>query len=163
MDEDLKKRALAENAACLVNNGIRMMTAFEERSREDIAEIEQRVRPLIGSDEPGEIAGSIIFFRMSRLLYQGETPTMGELSKNLMVKNYTATRLVSWWVKKNLAKRMGDPKARRIVRVMLTEKGRQFNEIVEDMAIRKVQAVLGRLTPDEQITFTRLCEKIASE
>jgi DNA-binding MarR family transcriptional regulator len=99
---------------------------------------------------------------MSRLLYEGKPLTMGELSEKLMIENYTATRLVSWWVKEGLAERLGDPNDRRIVRVAQTEKGRQFNEIMEDMIVRRVQKLQERLTPDEQIIFMRLFEKLTA-
>jgi hypothetical protein len=46
--------------------------------------------------------------------------------------------------------------------VAQTEKGRQFNEIMEDMIVRRVQKLQERLTPDEQIIFMRLFEKLTA-
>ncbi|MDD5095278.1 MAG: MarR family transcriptional regulator [Dehalococcoidia bacterium] len=160
---DELKSAWSGKAAGLIENFIKLHERFGSPSAEEVAEIEERTQSLVAGDEPDKIAGDLIFFRMSRLLYQSATLTMGELSEKLMIQKYTATRLVSWWVKKGFAERSGDPSDRRIVKVALTEKGRQFQEIIEDIVMRRVQHIMKRLTQDEQIIFFRLFEKLASQ
>lgn len=159
---DEQSPPLVKKVTLLIESFMRLYDAMGTPSDEEVAEVESRTRLLIGSDNPNKIAGSLIFVRMGRLLYNGKPLTMGELSEKLMIENYTATRLVSWWVKKGLAERLGDPNDRRIVRVIQTEKGRQFHAIIEDIIVRRVQKVLERLTTDEQITFMRLFEKLAA-
>jgi DNA-binding MarR family transcriptional regulator len=154
--------ALVKKVNLLIESFMRLYDAMSTPSDEELAEVERRTRMLRGSYDPVKIAGSLIFFRMSRLLYEGKPLTMGELSEKLMIENYTATRLVSWWVKEGLAERLGDPNDRRIVKVVQTEMGRQFNEIIEDIIVRRVQKLQERLTPDEQIIFLRLFEKLTA-
>lgn len=162
MGDDVQKQAAAEGTAGFIENMIKLMIAIRTRSEADIAEIENQIRPIMGDSEPVEIAGPLAFFRMSQVLYREGTPTMGELSEKLMIPHATGTRLVSWWVNNGLAERLSDPKDRRIVRVELTQKGRQFHEILEGHAIRRVQRILGRLTADEQIVFSLLLAKLVS-
>ncbi|MDD5093473.1 MAG: MarR family transcriptional regulator [Dehalococcoidia bacterium] len=158
---DEHESTLSEKLANLPDDFIKLYDEMGSPTPEDVAEIRQRFHMLVGNDGPGKIAGEMVFFKMYRLLRQEEMLTMGELSEKLKIETYTATRLVSWWVEKGFAERSGDPNDRRIVRIALTENGRQFHEIMESVIMRRVLRIMGRLTTDEQITFLSLVQKIA--
>ena len=159
---DKHESTLSNELANLPDDFIKLYDEMGSPSAEEVAEIRERAQLLVGDDGPGKIAGEMVFFKMNRLLCQEEMLTMGELSEKLKIETYTATRLVSWWVKKGFAERSGDPNDRRIVRVALTEKGRQFYEIMEDVIMRRVQRIIGRLSPEDQINFLSLVQKLAS-
>lgn len=102
----------------------------------------------------------IISYRVGEVLYREERPTMSELSKALHIPKASTTRLIDWWVKKNLAERLSDPNDGRIIRVTLTDKGREFHEIMRLWAERKVESILGKLTEHEQIILEVLLDKL---
>ena len=60
----------------------------------------------------------------------------------------TATRLVGFLVDNGYAQRMPDPDDRRIVRVALTDSGRQFYKVMGKHLTENVQRVLGSLTTE---------------
>ncbi len=116
-----------------------ILTAFESKERVDPA----------------------AFHRMGNILYAKKNPTMGEISEALKVPLSTATRMANWWVDNGYAQRFSDPDDRRVVRMGLTDNGRQLLEMIEDSMIRNVRAVLSCLTPEEQTILITLSGKVA--
>lgn len=95
--------------------------------------------------------------RLAHALYHeseeaGETAgeTMGHLSERLGVRHNALTQAADRLINHGLAERLGDPNDRRIVRLRLTEKGREW--VYERKARRR--AHLGQLwallTPEER-------------
>ena len=149
----------------LIDAFMKVYEEFRDPSDEDIELVEQvegQLGSMLGKDRPDRIAGNLAFFRMSRLLYPNEQLTMTQLSEQLMIENYSATRLVSWWVDRGLAERLGDPNDRRIVKVALTKKGQQFHKTIESIALRRLQNIFQRLTAEELTIFARLFHKLAA-
>ncbi|NLZ38901.1 MAG: MarR family transcriptional regulator [Firmicutes bacterium] len=84
------------------------------------------------------------------ILYLNEGLTMGELSSEIYLAESAATRLVDRLVKMNLAKRKGDQKDRRIVRVYLTPYGRQLANLVFERRKSRFDNLAARLLPEER-------------
>jgi DNA-binding MarR family transcriptional regulator len=116
------------------------------------------IRP---KDKPRHIANPAAFYRMSTMLYQGSNPTMGELSHALSVPLPTTTRMANWWVDNGFAQRLSDTSDRRVVRVALTDRGRQLHEVIENNIALGLQRALSSLTPREQATLLTLLRKMA--
>ena len=148
-------------AELLVDGFIKMQDKFIAPVSEDELAIENALRAVFGDDKPENIAGLTHLFRLSRLLSKGNWIKMTELSEKLMIEKYTATRLVSRWVEKGLAKRSGDPKDRRCVRIALTQEGKHFQEVFDAGVHLRLENMMQRLTPEEQSIFMILWLKLA--
>lgn len=125
----------------------------------------ERIRLQLGkalSKEALQFSGSpAIFYALSSTLYHKIAPTMGELSRTLLIPLSTTTRLVDWWVNNGFAQRFSDPEDRRIVRVSLTDDGKKLHEVAERFIAANVRKCLVGLTPKEQLILLTLVRKAA--
>ena len=87
--------------------------------------------------------------------------TMGELSHTLSVPFSTTTRMVDWFVDNSYAQRLSDPEDRRVVRVALTDSGRELHRTVERYMVQRFRQMLSPLTAEEQSVLLMLLEKMA--
>jgi DNA-binding MarR family transcriptional regulator len=89
-------------------------------------------------------------------------PSMSEFSIALEMPLSSTTRVVDWLVHANIIERVGDPDDRRIVRVRLTENGRQIYQT--GMAFNKQQMMnlLAIFTPEEQKQLLQMMNKLAN-
>jgi DNA-binding MarR family transcriptional regulator len=117
------------------------------------------IHPNLGSHP---VAEPPVFYRMAGMLCGDHKPTMGDLSGSLSLPLSTVSRMVSLLEEHGYAKRLPDAADGRVVRVTLTDVGRQLYEAVSSHAARNAQKVLVCLTPEEQIIFLTLLAKVAS-
>jgi DNA-binding MarR family transcriptional regulator len=123
------------------------------------------VRTRLDETHPGGKAGSaadmeLLYTVAVALTRQPEPVSMGELSRMLDVPLSTATRIMDWLVKSGYAERMPDPQDRRVVRVRLTQNGRQIYQSVNDLMRARVELWLQHFTPHECQTLTALMAKL---
>jgi DNA-binding MarR family transcriptional regulator len=86
---------------------------------------------------------------------------MGELSKALAVPLSTATRIVDGLVDNGFATRVADPDDRRVVRITLTEDGREMYRVLGEYMRQRIQHILHPLTAQEQNQLVSLLGKVA--
>jgi DNA-binding MarR family transcriptional regulator len=123
------------------------------------------VRARLVETHPGGRAGSTADMELLHtvaiaLTSQSEPVSMGELSRYLDVPLSTATRLMDWLVKGGYAERLPDPQDRRVVRVGLTQHGRQIYRGVNTLMCTQVERWLHDFTPEECRTLTTLLLKL---
>jgi len=128
---------------------------------DEIAQIEAQYGKILPPDRIPAVNPSNLY-RTAKALYPKKALTMGELSQTVEVPTYTATRIVNWWVDNGLAKRVPDQKDRRVMRISLTPRGRQFHEAMEDSYSRGFQKVVNCLTEKERTSFIALLGKLVS-
>lgn len=107
--------------------------------------------------------GSINCHLLYRIIFNlnGEsTMTMGELSHALSVPFSTTTRMMDWFVDNGYAQRLSDPEDRRVVRVALTDSGREIYTTIERYLVQRFRQMLSPLTAEEQTTMLTLMEKV---
>ena len=109
----------------------------------------------------GKIAGPIAFSAMSDILERGDAVAMGKLTRELKLPPATANRLVGWWVDNGLAERLRDPNDKRVIKVRITEAGRRFQEISEEIVAARLKPCFSKLTMEETIIFNLLLDKLA--
>ena len=102
-----------------------------------------------------------LFPRVIYNLYREDSMTMGGLSHALSVPFSTTTRMVDWFVNNNYAQRLSDPEDRRVVRVALTDSGRELYRTVERYMVQRFRQMLSPLTAEEQSVLLMLLEKMA--
>lgn len=123
------------------------------------------VRTRLEETHPGGQAGSVADMELLHtvavvLTRQAEPVSMGELSRSLDVPLSTATRIVDWLVQGGYADRLPDPQDRRVVRVGLTQVGRQIYQTGNAMMQAKLEKWLGSFTTEECQTLIRLLSKL---
>ena len=111
---------------------------------------------------PHLIAEPPTMHRIANMLYGNPKPTMGELSRALSLPMSTVSRIISMLEEQQFARRLPDTEDGRVVRVDLTDGGRQIHEAIRSHAVRGAQRVLECLTVEEQIILLTLLGKVAS-
>jgi len=102
-----------------------------------------------------------ILFRICILISRSKTPpTMGELSSELGVPLSSTTRIVDGLVNVNLLERINDPLDRRVVRIQMSELGKQFSQTASDHLRKRITNLLDILSPTEQEQLLQLVTKL---
>jgi len=110
------------------------------------------------ASHPGDVD---LFHNVGIVFSSHEGPiTMGELSRELNVPLSTATRTMDWLVENGYAQRLPDPQDRRIVRVGLTNAGREIYATINQFFMERIEQMLGQLTAEERETFISLLCKV---
>jgi DNA-binding MarR family transcriptional regulator len=101
-----------------------------------------------------------ILLRIFSLLAHADIPpTMSELGIALETPLSSTTRIVDWLVRAKFIERVGDPNDRRIVRVRLTENGREIYHTGMDFNKKQLMKLLAIYTPEEHEQLLRLVHK----
>lgn len=88
---------------------------------------------------------------------------MSELGNRLDISFSTATGIIDRLIEKKLVKRERNGGDRRIVRVMLTDKGKKTNKEYQEQKKELFGRMLGALDPREQGELIKILEKIAGQ
>src|SRR5262245_27283307 len=86
---------------------------------------------------------------------------MRELAEHLSVAVNTVTGIVDHLERKGLVRRQRSDQDRRVIRVELTDPGRNTYQSLVEATLRFFRSMLGALTEDEQEIFLVLFRKIA--
>lgn len=86
---------------------------------------------------------------------------MNLIAKNLCIGTSTATSIIDRLIEKKLAKRERNGGDRRVVRVVLTEKGEKTNIKYQSQKKEMFSNMMALLTLEEQECFIKALEKIA--
>lgn len=125
-----------------------------------------RLHKQLESSEYGSgdrISNYSLLLRIFSMLAHAEIPpSMSELGIALEMPLSSTTRVVDWLVRANLIERVGDPDDRRIVRVRLTESGRQIYHTGMEFNKHQIMKLLTIFTLEEQDQVLRLMNKLAS-
>lgn len=148
--------------AGMVHEFTQLRIRFKASFPEELARLRDRLDKIHPKDRPHRLANYDLFYRMSHILYQKDNPTMGELSSVLSVPLSTATRMVDWLVDNGYATRLPDSEDRRIVRVALTDSGREIHKTIESWLKQRFRQILSCLTAEERTTLLALMGKIVS-
>jgi len=76
--------------------------------------------------------------------------TMGELSKNAQVTMPSMTEMIDKLAQKGMAERYRDDRDRRVVKVRLTDKGKQLRKEFMQKRLQDMKEVFGKLSRNEQ-------------
>jgi len=151
-----------EQITAVVHGFTQVWNKFEVTLDKELSHIQERLNGIQPGKEPHTISNHELFYRVSNSIHRKGNLTMGELSSALSVPLSTATRIVDWLVDNGYAQRLPDPEDRRIVRVALTDIGREMHEIIENYIRQRVQQILSYLTLEERATLLTLVGKVVS-
>jgi len=125
------------------------------------SDLMDRLQELVYTQDPGPLTDPLLFFQTIRAMQDEGRPTMKELSEASRVPKSTMTRIVDHWVRQGFAERVYDPEDRRIVRVTLTDRGRELRDIMLTYLERRVDSLLSPLSDADQATLVTLLMRIS--
>ena len=162
MSSEAQQNASAERVDRLLQHLMEIMpklTSMPPEVRSHLMSQLDRVHPRFS---PRLVAEPPTMHRIASMLYGNPKPTMGELSKALSLPLSTVSRIVDMLEEQGFAKRHPDAEDGRVVRVGLTDTGRQIYEAMLRHGVRNAQSILDCLTSEEQIILLTLLGKVAS-
>ncbi len=142
-----------------------MMTALNRR----VADLQELVQDILKQFQYVNAAaanGPHVELNMQELrvvefLGNGGPRMMRELAEYLTVAVNSVTSIVDHLEAKGLVHRQRSEEDRRVIRVELTESGREIYQSAVEVNLRLFRSMLGALTEDEQEIFMVLFRKIA--
>jgi len=162
MTDDSQQEAYSDQIARLVQDFLQAKMKFKDMLPEELAQLQNRLDEIHPGGESHRPANYDLFYCISHNLYRKSNLTMGELSSALSVPLSTATRMIDWLVDDGYAQRLPDPEDRRIVRVALTDSGREIHKTIEIFLEQRLRQILFCLTAEERTTLLALMGKIVS-
>jgi len=157
MTVDAQRREYADQITAVIEGFVKIWIKFEAMMHDDLAKTRHPLEEANSLSETHPDINYGLFYRVSSCIYGKSSLTMGELSSALSVPLSTATRLVDWLVINGYAQRLSDPEDRRVVRVALTDSGRELHRAISDYTTERVQQILSCLTDEEQrMLFTAI-------
>lgn len=113
-------------------------------------------------DDSGGKISQLFFLLGIMITSQGESITMGEISRAMDVPLSTATRIVDWFVRNDYARRLPDPEDRRIVRITWTDAGQEVYQAMNAHALEQIEKLLSHFSGSERDQFVNLMEKLTN-
>lgn len=95
-------------------------------------------------------------------LIELEEPTMKRIAEYLNIKAPSATSLVNGLVHTGYIKRISNPDDRRMVKMKITDKGREYLKDGMKQMTEKIKEVLSKLKQDKIDNFIKIMEEINS-
>ena len=146
----------------IVHGFLQVWNKFEATLSKELAQIQDRLASMNHGRCSHPDANYELFYRVSSSIYHRDSLTMSELSSVLSVPLSTATRITDWLVDHGYVQRLPDPEDRRVVRVALTDIGRETHEAIDSYVKQRIQQIFTCLTVDEQNTLLNLIGKVVS-
>jgi len=162
MTDDSQQQADDNRIASLVHDFQQMGIKFDAMLPKQLEQLRDLLDGIQIGDKPNRLINYNLFYRISFNLSRVTNMTMSELSHTLSVPFSTATRMVDWFVDNGYAQRLPDPEDRRVVRVALTDSGRELNQTIERYMVQHFRLMLSPLTVKEQNILLTIMEKVLS-
>jgi DNA-binding MarR family transcriptional regulator len=162
MSADAQQNASAERVHRLLQHLMEIMPKLTSMPPEMHSHLMSQLDRVHARFSPRLVAEPPTMHRIASMLYGDPKPTMGELSKALSLPLSTVSRIVDMLEEQGFAKRQPDAEDGRVVRVDLTDTGRQVYEAMVSHGVRNAERVLDCLTAEEQIILLTLLGKVAS-
>lgn len=162
MQEDIEHELYDREITAVVHGFMQVWNKFEATLSKELTQIQERLHGMYPGRESHPDANYELFYRVSNNIYLKDSVTMGELSRILSIPLSTATRIVDWLVDNGFVERLPDPEDRRVVRVTLTNVGRELHQTIDSYVRQRIQQILSCLTNEERTTLLALVGKVVS-
>ncbi len=159
---EINNQEYERQIAAIVEGFVQMWIKFEAQLHRDLAQQHFQLSGNQNTEDNSERVNLDLFYRVSSIIYRRQKITMSELSAELSVPFSTATRIMNWFVNKGYALRLPDPDDRRVVFVMLSPKGIDLYELIQNHTASRVQQLLDVLSAEEKVIMFNLFGKVVS-
>ena len=148
--------------AAVVYGFMRVWNRFEATLSKELAQIQESLHGMHPQRENQQNANYELFYRACSSIYPEGNVTMGEFSSALAVPLSTATRIADWLVDHGYIERLPDSDDRRVVRVSLTDVGKELFRAIDRYIKQRMQQVLSSLTAEERSILLTLIGKVVT-
>jgi DNA-binding MarR family transcriptional regulator len=135
---------------------------FESTLSNELSHIQEKLQGMRNQGEGHPDTNYELFYRACSSIYPDGNISMGEFSNALSVPLSTATRTADWLVDNGFITRLQDPEDRRIVRIKLTETGKETYKEIDGYIRLRIKQVLSSLTAEEQAILMTLVRKVVT-
>ena len=146
----------------VVHGFMQVWNKFEGTLSKELAQIQESLQGMHPQREHQPNANYELFYRACSSIYPKGNVTMGEFSNALSVPLSTATRIADWLVDHGYIQRLPDTDDRRVVRVALTDTGKELFKAIDRYIRQRMQQILSSLTAEERTILLTLVGKVLS-
>jgi len=151
-----------EQITAVVHGFMLVWNRFESTLSNELTHIQERLQGMRTQGEGHPDTNYELFYRACTSIYPEGNITMGEFGNALSVPMSTATRIADWLVENGFIERIHDSNDRRIVRVNLTDTGKETYREIDAYIRYRIKQVLSTLTKEEQVILLTLISKVVS-
>ncbi len=146
----------------VVHGFMQVWNRFEATLSKELSQIQERLQGMHPQREHQPNTNYELFYRACSSMYPEGNITMGEFSNALSVPLSTATRIADWLVDNGYIQRLPDVDDRRVVRVSLTDTGKELFKAIDRYIRQRMQQILSSLTAEERTILLTLVSKVVS-
>ena len=146
----------------VVHGFMQVWNRFEATLSKELSQIQESLQGMHPQREHQPNANYELFYRACSSIYPKGDITMGEFSNALSVPLSTATRIADWLVDNGYIQRLPDSDDRRVVRVALTDVGKELFKAIDWYIRQRMQEILSSLTAEERTILLTLISKVVS-
>ena len=117
---------------------------------------------LKGDEKISEMPFTLAQLKALSAFHEDRAYSMGELSKNALVKMPSMTEMVDKLVEENILERVRDEQDRRIVKVRLTGHGKTIHNEFITRRQKELHTLFGQLNDREQQTLLKNLQQVSS-
>jgi len=150
----------SNQVTAVVHGFMYVWNRFEATLSKELSQIEESLQGMHPQREHQPNANYELFYRACSSIYPEGNITMGEFSSALSVPLSTATRIADWLVDNGYIQRLSDEHDRRVVRVALTDMGKQLFKAIDRYIRQRMQQILSNLTAEERTILLTLVSKL---
>ena len=157
-----KDELYSNQITAIVHGFMQVWNRFEATLSKELAQIQESLQGMHPQREYQQNANYELFYRSCSSIYPKGNITMGEFSSALSVPLSTATRIADWLVDHEYIQRLPDTDDRSVVRVALTDTGKELFKAIDRYIRQRMQQILSSLTTEERTTLLNLVSKVLS-
>ncbi|MFC1953418.1 MarR family winged helix-turn-helix transcriptional regulator [Chloroflexota bacterium] len=146
----------------IVRGFMQVWNRFESTLSSELSQIQENLQGMHPQREHQQNTNYELFYRACSNIYPEGDITMGEFSNALAVPLSTATRIADWLVENGYIQRLPDLDDRRVVRISLTNTGKELFEVIDQYIRQRIQQILSSLTAEERTILLTIIGKIVS-
>ena len=152
----------SNQVTAVVHGFMQVWNKFEGTLSKELSQIQENLQGMHPQREHQPNTNYELFYRACNSIYPKGNMTMGELSNALSVPLSTATRIADWLVDNGYIQRLADSDDRRVVRVSLTDMGRELFKAIDRYIRDRMLQILSGLTAEERTILLTLVAKVVS-
>jgi len=146
----------------VVHGFMQVWNRFEATLSKELTQIQESLQGMHPERGTQQNANYELFYRSCLSLYPEGNMSMGEFGSALAVPLSTATRIADWLVDHDYIQRFPDDDDRRVVRVALTDMGRELFRTIDRYIRQRIHQVLSTLTVEERTILLTLLSKLVA-